>query len=217
MLAKIINLISDNKCLICSSNCKVVCKNCDDSLVFKVQSCFGCNSLSENGKTCPRCQRKFSLNGATVVYRLDDKLAKLIYQLKYFGRRDLANFFASKMHGTFDITKFDIITFVPADGRSQRKRGYNQAKLVARAFLGKSDAILTETLLRCSHTAQVGQGREQRFKSVKDNFLAKMDLDGKRVLIIDDVLTTGATLNECARILKQAGARQVWGLVVAKK
>lgn len=217
MLAKIINLISDNKCLICSSNCKVVCKNCDDSLVFKVQSCFGCNSLSENGKTCPRCQRKFSLNGATVVYRLDDKLAKLIYQLKYFGRRDLANFFASKMHDAFDMTKFDLITFVPADGRSQRKRGYNQAKLVAKAFSLKANLPFYEVLLRKKHTAQVGQGREQRFKSVKDNFLAKMDLSSNRVLIIDDVLTTGSTLNECARVLKQAGATRVWGLVVAKK
>lgn len=217
MLAKIINLIADHDCLICQRSGPTVCFKCVKSLTPKVQTCFLCNKLSENGKTCTSCKRKSKISGVTIAYRLEENTKELIYQLKYFGRRDLAYFFAEEMLKIFTVKNFDLITFVPSDGRAMRRRGYNQAKLLAKEFSRKVNLPLKECLIRLKHTSQIGQGREQRFRSVKDNFLAKKSCKNKNILIIDDVLTTGATLDECALMLNRAGAKKVWGLVVAKK
>ena len=107
---------------------------------------------------------------------------------------------------------FDLITWVPVSARRRRKRGYDQAELLARsvcAELGYKPVCLLKQLR--ANPAQSGLRGEQRRANVLGAYgvCGKTDIHGKRILLIDDVFTTGATAEECARVLKTAGASSV--------
>ncbi len=112
-----------------------------------------------------------------------------------------------------------IIIPVPLSDRRLRTRGFNQAELMAVAITKRLPFIVENRhLKRIKHkTPQAKLGEEKRKKNVFNCYSwSGKDLNGKSVILIDDVATTGATLNECARILKENGAGEVWGLVAAK-
>jgi len=157
------------------------------------------------------------LKGSTIPFRLDGLVKEQIHGLKYGGDREAARFLANEIQHFLPTKKFDYISYVPATGKSQRKRGYNQAKLLAKQLSRDLHIPLRSTLLRLTHTDQIGQSRAGRLASVKGNFISRGALEGKVMLLVDDVVTTGATLNECAYTLKLAGAKSVWGVAVAKK
>jgi len=218
VLEKLIDLISPVECSQCGRPKKSVCDDCWQKLtVTRTPACFWCNSLTQNGKTCPRCSRKTHLTGATVPFRLDGIIKTGIYQLKYSGDRKSAQLFGTKIGQYLPDIKIDCICYVPSTGKSTRKRGYNQAKLLAKQVSLDTGLPLESLLFRLEHTDQIGLNRSQRLNSVSGNFISRASCAGKNVLICDDVVTTGATLNECAYTLKIAGARSVWGLAVAKK
>lgn len=218
MIEKAIALLSPVSCYVCNASGSFICDDCfKQHIQFKQPSCFLCNRLSLDGRTCITCRRKTKLVAATITFRLDSLVEQLIYDLKYHDKRQLAKFFGRTLASHIKPNQFDMITFVPSDGKRQRQRGYNQAHLLAREAARASGLVLQASLLRLVHRSQVGLSRNQRFVSVQDNFITTANVRGKQILIVDDVLTTGATLSECARVLKQAGAKRVCGLVVAKK
>ncbi len=217
IIEKLVSIISQNECLVCSKPGEMVCTDCwQTEFVLRRPACFMCNALSTNGQTCQRCRRKSNLNGVITNFRMSGYMQELIYQLKYYGSRDTARFISQHI-STNALPSTDIVTYVPATGKSQRRRGYNQAQILAKEVAKSINLPLQPTLLRLHHTDQIGLGRIQRFESVKDNFVSRGNLAGKNLLIVDDVITTGATINECARVLKTSGAKNIWGLVVAKK
>lgn len=219
MLKSLINFIAPPQCLVCGTSDAYVCRACQTRVfIAKAPSCYSCNKLSPGGKTCPRCYHKSKLSGVIIPYRLDGPIQELIYRLKYHGDQNAAKFLATKLADFITSTKFSVISFVPSDGVAQRSRGYNQAELLARELSRLVGLPKQEILLRLKHTSQVGHSRASRFEQVKDNFLAITPrAKDQKILLVDDVLTTGATLAECARALKTAGAKSVWGLVIAKK
>lgn len=132
-----------------------------------------------------------------------------------------------------------IVTFAPLHPRRQAFRGYNQAEILARGAAKRLKLPLCDILRKIKSTKRqvglVGSKRRQNLvgafevhkvykvhgieKSIRGNFLRNYkvkSLKGKRILIVDDITTTGSTLNECAKVLKEAGAKEVWGLVVAR-
>lgn len=218
LVEKFLSIITQKECLVCNKPGEIVCPDCwQTEFGLRTPACFMCNELSNGGKTCPRCRRKSSLNGVTTNYRLVGPMQELIYGLKYYGNREIASFVAQHVVTGLPNIKFDYITYVPATGKSQRKRGYNQAELLAVQVSKQTGLLLKPTLLRLHHTDQIGLGRAQRFESVRDNFIARGKFDAKNILIVDDVITTGATLSECANTLKASGAKKIWGLTIAKK
>jgi ComF family protein len=218
MLEKLINLINPVECSECGRPKKSVCDDCWQKLVVpRTPACFWCNTLVETGKTCSRCSRKTHLKGATIPYRLDGIVKTGIYQLKYGGDRNTALLYGSKIAQHLPPVKFDCVGYVPSTGKSTRKRGYNQAQLIAKQVARETRLPLEALLLRLAHTDQIGLNRAQRLSSVDGDFIARSNCAGKTILLCDDVVTTGATLNECAYTLKIAGATAVWGLAVAKK
>jgi ComF family protein len=111
----------------------------------------------------------------------------------------------------------DLLVPVPLHPRRLKERGFNQALLLAKAFPDKP--LAREVLIRVRHTMpQSGLNPKERRENVKRAFTAPRpeEIKGKSVLLIDDVYTTGATVRECARILRQAGALEVAVLTVAR-
>ena len=116
--------------------------------------------------------------------------------------------------------EYDVVTFAPMSKKSLRKRRYNQAQLLAKHFchLQDKDSLLTETVVKTKETEpQERLSKTERKTNLVGAYKICADVKGKRVLVIDDVKTTGATINECAKVLKNAGATSVYALTVAAR
>lgn len=219
IVESIISVISPSCCIICNKQGDVLCLECLNTQVIRRKpACFWCNKLQPTGHTCNNCVSKTFLNGAVIPFRLDGYIKELIHQLKYNGDRQAGRYFAAVLAENLPNSQFDCITYVASTGPTQRHRGYNQSQIIAKVLSRAIGIPLCNTLLRKKHVDQIGLGRKQRLHSVIDNFvLSSNDVTNQKVLLIDDVMTTGATLNECARMLKQGGAKSVWAMVIAKK
>ena len=216
VLRYIARLIAPPSCVVCGSEGRVVCRQCADGLVMPQRSlCFWCGTSSTNGQTCNLCQSVIALKGLVVASAYTGAARELIGLLKYHRQRDAAAALAATLTPLLDPTSFDAVTSVPVATSRLRQRGYNQSELIAKA-VARSLALPYRPLLRrIRNTQQVGKSRRQRLEQVSGVFVAR-GAPPPRVLIIDDVLTTGATLNSCAVSLKQAGAAEIWGAVAAR-
>jgi ComF family protein len=143
-----------------------------------------------------------------------------IHALKYEGQRGYATVLAAMARSSLArLPVPDAIVPVPLSRERQRARGFNQSLLIARHLAGDAVPVMPEWLARTRDTPpQVGQDREARHANVADAFACPdpMAVRGQHVLLLDDVATTGATLDACARALHAAGVASVHALVVAK-
>jgi ComF family protein len=115
--------------------------------------------------------------------------------------------------------QFDLIVPVPLHPARQRERGFNQASLLAELLARQSSIPLKPLLERIRYTnTQTALDRSERMENLHNAFRLRKNVDvrGLRVLLVDDVLTTGSTMNECARVLKRAGALSVYGATAAR-
>lgn len=141
-----------------------------------------------------------------------------IGQLKFKQARDIAELLAGKTRQVLPPTDFDLVVSVPTAARRYRSRGFDQSAELG-LWLGKLlQTPRANVLARLGSARQVGHDRWQRLQQLEGAFVCTkpgMVADAK-ILLVDDVLTTGATLDEAAKTLKAAGAALVWGAVVAK-
>ena len=156
-----------------------------------------------------------------------DGLRGLIHLLKYEGVRTvqaplgamLAETMSELLAGSRNGKP--LLVSVPLHKNRRRSRGFNQAELIARAASKRlrRELELADVLVRQRETiSQVGLSREERIQNMRDAFRVSdtARVKGRSVFVIDDVMTTGTTLSECARVLKQAGAERVWAATVAR-
>ncbi len=157
---------------------------------------------------------------ATANYNSNREVRKAIHALKYEGRVDLAESLGTRLIAEFHRSDWQptLITAVPLAPIRLLERGYNQSALLA-DVLARSIGVPfhRETLRRVRYTRpQVGLKKTKRQENIANSFVAEPDLArNQRIVLIDDVCTTGATLKECAATLLKAGASIVWGLTVA--
>ena len=216
MLEQLLNIIAPDQCLICGTEGACVCQKCsENTLLLKKPACVMCNQLNTTGKTCPGCYAKSRLSGASVAYRYDGTAKDLIYAMKYQNHRGAMRYLADRLPDP-KYHAGAVVSFVPSDGRSRRQRGFDQAEQLARHYAKASGMEYVALLVRVRHTKQVGQSRSNRLKNIKGNFICHRSVIGKTVILVDDVITTGATVGECAKVLKLAGAKRVWAVAVAK-
>jgi len=145
-------------------------------------------------------------------------LRKLIHLFKYSGIRRMAEPLAALLAGALPRDRrFDLVAPVPLHWRRKWQRGFNQSELLGRA-IGRARGIPVRNVLRrgVATRAQAGLSNAQRRENVAGAFRARRRVAGLRVLLIDDVMTTGATLGACARALKKAGAKSVSVLALAR-
>lgn len=214
-----LSLIAPHRCLSCGRQGSLVCSQCYRGLALpKVESCVVCNRLSGDWRLCPGCRHGTGLRRVVVASRYEGMVKELILNLKYRGIRAAAMPLAALLSEQLSRPP-SCLSFVPASLQRQRRRGYHPAGLIAHE-LGRLGGVPVHNLLgRLNDTQQVGAARSHRLEQLKDTFYAVRPAAvlNKRILVIDDVATTGATLIETARALKVAGATSVEALVVAKE
>ncbi|MFN3479624.1 MAG: ComF family protein [Thermodesulfovibrionales bacterium] len=174
--------------------------------------------ISEYALVCGDCVSDPPSFSSVISYGIySENLATAINLLKFSGIKRLSRPLAGLLM-ELDIPDSDVIIPVPMTKRSLLKRGFNQSLLIAKEVSIKRGIPLDiDSLQKARETLpQVGLGAEERIRNIKNAFSVKGDLKGKRVLLIDDVMTTGATLRECSKTLLKAGAIEVKGLVLAR-
>jgi ComF family protein len=184
--------------------------------------CPHCGRPRTNGRLCPLCQRApLRIDGIRSVAYFDGTLRETIHCFKYSNLQALAIPLGELMGHYWERHPLptEVIVPVPLHQHRLRERGYNQAALLARE-LGKNIGlpVSENSLVRVRATRpQVDLNAQERKDNVSDAFrCSDLELKGKRVLLIDDVCTTGATLEACSIALLQAGALSVWALTLAR-
>ena len=191
------------------------CSICGDPVDGRVDHAFVCFNCSQ---TAPH----FDMARSAVRYRglMKDFLRDFKYNNALWLRRDLVRLLVSCLSVDFDMDRIDAVTFVPLYPTKQRHRSFNQAELLAERLAKCIRKPLLKGCLRkvSSTSTQTHLTAHERAANVRGAFEARRAsrLEGRGLLLVDDVMTTGATVNECARSLKSAGAQSVFVVTVAR-
>ncbi|MBR4949533.1 MAG: ComF family protein [Clostridia bacterium] len=218
-------LFFPHRCVFCNEVVKrkeITCQKCEKEVKFiKDNTCRLCGRDIENC-FCGNEKCYYLRNVTCFYYHKAGAKGIINFKVSYPDDRKLdvfSDFMADKIKKSYIGVDFDIIAPVPLHKRKFRKRGYNQSFLLAKWISKKSDIkLIGDLLIKWKETpGQHKLNREERRKNLKDSFKVneKYDIKGLRILLIDDVITTGSSLNECSRMLIKMGADSVYCATLA--
>ncbi len=209
------------RCVLCASvrDPSGLCAGGRRDLPLCLSACPKCALPGTGGELCGRCQRHPpAFDATTALYCYDYPVDHLVHRLKYGHDFGVARALSAALARDIPAPAVDLIMPVPLHVARLAERGFNQALEIARP-LGRAWQIpvMARGAVRTRATAdQVGLPWSERKKNMRDAFACQMPVDGARVLLMDDVMTTGATLGALAACLRKAGAAAVSNLVIAR-
>jgi ComF family protein len=237
----LLDILFPKNCLGCNAENYYICPDCLKQIALNdYPSCYLCAKRSPGHATCPDCRYKTHLDGIIVANKWENELfKKLIYEYKYrfvkeIGKelsKTLINYLNNKESTLINIDKYksfssvpqnDIIfTFVPLHPRREYWRGFNQSAFLAKELNNYFNWPMVNLLKRIKNTLPQAEIKKQSartqnianaFKLIDEN----LSLKNKIIIIVDDVCTTGATLEQCAKTIKSLQPKEIWGLVLAR-
>jgi len=221
----VLDLVLPQTCRVCGEFDTWLCGTCQGKIRLQEQQlCPVCTKASTSGATHPSCESGSVLDGLLAVGHFD-QLQSLIHAYKYGLITELhvplgqvlVRFIQDQGLSEF-IKNFTVVP-VPLHKSRTRFRGFNQSEILADYFSQKLNLNQEKNILfRKKNTVpQTTLDRTNRKTNIQSAFSTnpEKNLNGKKILLIDDIVTTGATLNECAKTLKKAGSKSVWALVLA--
>jgi ComF family protein len=221
-----------NRCFFCGAVLvgeACICPSCGSGMKpIPPDRCVRCGAPSTGtagkpAKDCPQCREfDWSFSSNMSIFEFTGMTRDLVHQYKFRGRRSLHRFFADRALCVREyVLAHDVLVPVPLTPRRAAGRGFNQSELIARR-IGRALAVpcLASTLKRRG-TSPPQSGvpdLRTRVRNVRDQFFLRRSdaIRGRSVLLVDDVLTTGATASACARVLLDGGARKVDLLTIAR-
>lgn len=226
--AGILQLLFPLRCPVCDDivrpSGEKICLECLEKLKLLTPPwCMKCGKkLAEEGELCADCRKKehvFARGRALYTY---ESAAASIYRFKYGGRREYADFFGEQMAeylGDFvRSVRPDALIPIPLHKRRMAVRGYNQARLLAEAVGSRLGVeVCADFLVRVKNTIPLKyENPVERQNNLKKAFIIERnDVKLKRVILVDDIYTTGSTMDEAARTLREAGVEEVYFLALA--
>lgn len=220
MLERLIAVFAPHVCIDCGcEENRLLCEGCTASLPRIPSRCYRCSSITDDYEVCRDCTASTPLSRVLPVTFYAHPADKLVHRLKYERARAGAAEIAAAMAILVPcLPEGVLLTHVPTASRRVRERGYDQAHLIARSLARQAGLPYASMLARAGQAHQVGSGRTARIRQLRGAFrpLRPASIYGKHVVLIDDVLTTGATLEEAARTLKRAGAKRVSAITFAQ-
>lgn len=224
-----------NICAICGTydnliGEKYICPQCDKSLQRLIPPlCIKCSkpiNYESSINLCPDClaYEKYFESGLS-LYSYDGLIKKCIRDYKYHNKPYLFKFLGGLLLeciNSYDYKNYDYILSVPLSNSKLRTRGYNQSELLARFVAKRLNKPYADALKRVKNTVkQSSSSREDRIRNLKDAFAIKNSrntckIKNKSILLVDDIYTTGATVNECTRVLLEYGVSKVYVITAAR-
>lgn len=188
----ILDLVFNEKCIFCGAKGNDICEKC----------------LLESRKYA-----KFQNDNNNLIfaYKYKDFLREAFLQYKFYGKKHYSKAFVKLFlqNDIVDFNKYDIITYVPISNIRMRERGFNQSELLCRGICEKYE-IKSQKILKRKHSkAQSTLTKQQRENNISNKFFLEKDINNKKILVFDDIYTTGTTMNEVMQVLKSGNAKSV--------
>ena len=232
-LGALVSLLYPPACTLCGANVRAggyLCEQCEAKTVRIVTPfCEKCSEPFQGAiaptSTCANCaHRIIHFDTAVAAYRSRGIVREILHPFKYRRQIYLRHLAARWLCAALEDERlrgrcFHLIVPVPLHPTRQRERGSNQAALLAELLSAETSVPWKESMERIRYsTTQTAFDRAERMENLRNPFRLRENADvrGLDVLLIDDVLTTGSTLNECARVLKRAGARSIYVATAAR-
>lgn len=212
-----------------------MCGKCEIGLWEEEQICPVCRRASRYGLRHKYCKQSWGMEGLTCLWAYEGVARKIIKISKYNYYFDVLKELTSLSIAPFlnesefyffrrFVSRKPVVVPVPLHLGREKERGFNQADVIAKLVASSWKLEYNNLLVRTRDTGrQVGRTREQRLRAVEGAFeinpkyeIRSLKKVSKTALLVDDVWTTGATMSECAVVLRKAGIRYVWGLVLAR-
>jgi len=227
----VLNLFFPKKCLGCGTADVYLCSNCFNRIEIALNNtCFFCGKIIWQGKICVDCQKENYLDRIISATNYKNPLARdLIKNFKYHYVKELSQSLTQliikslTLCGILDFPHSVVVLPIPLYKIRHRTRGFNQAELLAKQIADYFNLPLETNILKriISGIPQANikdnKKRKENIKGVFEIHLSSLKrLRGQNIILIDDVLTTGATLIEATKVLKNNGADEVWALAVAR-
>lgn len=211
------------------------CTRCGKIIPIYYMGCPRCEEIKRviGDDFCPHCAYEkekclcdsdinIPLPHVAAVYMYSGDIREKIHAMKFHGRRSFAFRFsedmARRVNKVYEDISFDLVTFVPMTKLDERKRGYNQSRLIAKLLAESLTVPLSDCLEKTKTTKkQHTLTGEERKSNLKGSICVcePDDIKGKTVLLCDDIKTTGATLSECVSVLLKGGAKDVYCVCIA--
>lgn len=226
-----IDLIFPKLCLGCNLPGAYLCPRCQKKLNrLDRDRCFYCNKSSLYGLTHPLCLKKFNIDGVVSFYFYNNLLKKILKNIKYRLAKDIGRDFFK----TVNFKDYNILAFynklsppiffqpIPLTKRKLRERGFNQALFVTNFIKKYVDLPIGNFLIKIKETKSQAElkTKMERYQNLRGAFKINhpitADLKNTRVVLVDDVITSGSTIKEAAAVLKKAGCIKVYALTLAR-
>ena len=212
IINRILDIIYPPKCGICGKiGCKDICIKCEKKL--ENESIFGKDSYIEN-----------YFDTHFYLFKYEGQIRNLLIQYKFNEKaylyKSFSKFLKKYEKKLFKNEVYDIIIAVPISKNRLKKRGYNQSELLAKEIAKNLELKLEQNIIKKvkNNIPQSTLNKDEREQNVKDVYkiINKEIILNKKILLVDDIFTTGATANECSRILKENGAEKIDVFTIAK-
>jgi competence protein ComFC len=228
MIDVFLNLLYPKRsyCVVCGGESRAaLCSTCTASVRFiEGRCCLKCGKALEDSyydNICSDCQSTpHRFRAAYSCFQYEGMGKELIHTFKYKGRLEIGELLAEYMHQKLkdEGIRADYIVPVPIHQSKLQKRGFNQSQVIAKQLSLKMGIPLIECLIRTKETArQYDLGRVERFKNVFNAFEGDLsyNIENKIILLVDDIYTTGSTVDECSKVLQVMGASCIYVVTAA--
>ncbi len=225
----IIDFLFPKFCLGCGCPGTYICTDCRKRIIpFEKSRCLYCNKSSYIGLTHPSCCKRLNIDGITIIFQYNPFMRKVVKSIKYRLAREVfreltININPSHLESLLKMKRVygkALIQPIPLEKSRFLKRGFNQSVLIARFFSRILGLKVADYLKRSAPSDPQAElkSRSRRYGNIRGVFTLRPDssLDNKTFVLVDDVVTTGATVREAARVLKKNGAKRVYVLSLCR-
>lgn len=219
MIDLLLSPFAPHICCGCAKTGTILCESCRDDITSDdFGRCIWCLTIAHSSHQCTSCQNKIGTQAAWVVGERTGVIKQALNDYKFESMREGSWELARLLDTTLPrLPESIVITWVPTAAAHRRQRGFDHAALLAKRFARLRGLRAIPLLTRKHSLSQHELSRTARLKAAKEAFMVSDGTLPDSVLIIDDILTTGATLEACAKLLKAAGACEVYVAVVARQ
>lgn len=218
LLDTLLAAIAPHDCLGCGAEGRLLCGRCTVDMPPALAQCYRCYAPSAGGLTCSDCAAASSLTALRSAVIYQGLAKKLIWRIKASGAQAAAAVMAARMAPLLERHERTVLVSVPTATSRVRQRGYDQTRLIARQLARQAGLPWLDCLRRSGQAHQVGAGRQQRRQQLQTAFRVSQQrfVRGAHIMLVDDVVTTGATLEAAAHVLLEAGATRIEAVTFAQ-
>jgi ComF family protein len=219
VVERILNFVAPHDCLACGAEGGLLCAACYIMVPPDQPRCYLCGAYDAQSRVCRPCRQKTPLRRVAVATPYAGLAQDVIYKLKFGRTRSAAESIAAVMAARLPaLPQNMMVCFAPTAPSRVRRRGFDQAALIARHLARLTDREYVSLLARTTATRQLGANKVTRKQQMEGAFRVPdtVRVRGATILLVDDILTTGATLESAAFALKAAGAKRIEAAVFAR-